>query len=579
MNRTSRLSIQAVLLMSFLLVAFIPMISVGISSYLKSEQVIETTSNRYHEVILRETSKRISFKLDEIEKISQMLFSDPEIQEVLRREAKGGYVDEFGRLSDTILIEKRLLSSVMAGPDILAASILSRDGTVYSADYYEGDLSPPLSPSQVLAVHAARGAPVWLETDAELCAIPLARVVNDLDTVEPLGILVLFVREQSVFELYRELVSDIDRALSGSLFIVNDSGKIVSHITKGLLAKEITDPAFDKVFSPDDLLTYLYEEEGSSGRYVSYKTIDRTGWRIIAEIPEREYKKDIVSIRTRVIYAALLLLFASVLISVLLARVISRPLKELMVKMNSVRRGDFEITLQHKGTSEMVVLTRHFERMIREIDQLIKTVYQEEIHLKRAELESLIMQINPHFLYNTLESINWVARKNGVEQISEMVKALGDLMRVTIQGEKFLTLDQELANIENYLRIQEFRHGERLSYAVEIDDQLRDTNVPKLILQPIVENAIKHGIEPSERVGRISIHSQVISEDAFLLIVSDNGVGFDSKGVREPQDSDGIGLANVHKRIQMTYGKNFGIELTSVKNYGTTVLVRLPYRR
>ena len=232
----------------------------------------------------------------------------------------------------------------------------------------------------------------------------------------------------------------------------------------------------------------------------------------------------------------------------------------------------------------MGILASNFNDMAYNINDLVERVYQETLLKQQAELKSLRMQINPHFLYNTLETINWVSRIKGVSEIGEMAKALGDLMRTTISGSDFIKISEEIKNIENYLQIQTFRYREKLHTTIQIDPELYQLYIPKLILQPLVENSIVHGIENKFKNGEIEI-TGVLREQVVIITIKDNGVGmtqseidkiFNTEYVPEALNHTKVGIRNVEKRIKLYYGENYGITITSKVNVGTTVIVRFP---
>jgi len=275
----------------------------------------------------------------------------------------------------------------------------------------------------------------------------------------------------------------------------------------------------------------------------------------------------------------------SIVLSVVISKGISKPVRDLSERMHEVGEGNFNVYIDYDSNDEIGVLSRHFNEMVSQVRQLIKKVYQEELLKQKAELKSLRMQINPHFLYNTLESINWMARMHGVPEIGKMVKALGDLMRASIGGEDFISVREEIRNIENYLTIQKFRYGDKIEAETDIAHEILDAKIPKLILQPVVENAIVHGIENKIGNGKIIIQG-FFENGTIILQVKDNGIGMDeevSSGIlsenHEPENGEKhthIGLKNVDRRIKMYYGEKYGVNIQSRKGYGTCVRITFP---
>jgi len=218
--------------------------------------------------------------------------------------------------------------------------------------------------------------------------------------------------------------------------------------------------------------------------------------------------------------------------------------------------------------------------MAENINQLIGTVYQEQLMKREAELKSLRMQINPHFLYNTLETINWMARTGGNVDVGIMAKSLGDLMRATIDGRDTVRLCEEIASLNHYLLIQKYRYGDKFDVVLEIPKNTAKLYVPKLILQPLVENAIYHGVEPAFSHGEIRVDAS-LELAGLCIVVSDTGVGMGNEMIDQIMhgNDDGessIGLRNVIKRIRTLYGEPYGLTITSEIGEGTAIRILLP---
>ncbi|HIZ65497.1 MAG TPA: sensor histidine kinase, partial [Candidatus Blautia pullicola] len=217
---------------------------------------------------------------------------------------------------------------------------------------------------------------------------------------------------------------------------------------------------------------------------------------------------------------------------------------------------------------------------------LIYKTKQQQQMLQKTELNSLRMQINPHFIYNTLESIKWIAYMEENEEIVTMVKALGDFMRSSISGSEFISVEKELDNIQCYLTIQKFRYGDKLSVKISIPEELYQAQIPKLLLQPLIENAMVHGLEQKMGNGVISISGFVQNSDLYIDII-DNGIGFSSEALEKlnaalntPNDTSvsfGLGMRNVHQRIQMYYGEIYGLKVTSQYGVETRVQIHIPF--
>lgn len=263
----------------------------------------------------------------------------------------------------------------------------------------------------------------------------------------------------------------------------------------------------------------------------------------------------------------------------------ARPIRKLSGAMGQVQKGDFAVRVPNRRKDEIGELTESFNYMLDEINTLIRQVYQEKIAQKNAEVQALQAQINPHFLYNTLDSVNWMLIDRGDMDISDIIVSLGKLMRYSIEDEQALVpLEREMEYVLCYLKLQKNRLEDRLEYEVEAEKGLESFKVPKLILQPLVENAITRGIEPGKRKGKIRIRAENQGEE-ILIAVEDNGQGMTLEQLKQLKDEvpegeregrTGIGVRNVDRRLRLHYGEQYGLTIESRYREGTSVRFLIP---
>lgn len=278
---------------------------------------------------------------------------------------------------------------------------------------------------------------------------------------------------------------------------------------------------------------------------------------------------------------------AGLVISGRITRSVTKPVKELCAAADMVAQGDFTSVTQIESDDEIQVLTTRFNHMKTEIGRLIENITIEQEHLRTMELRLLQSQVNPHFLYNTLDTIIWLAEGGQTKQIVSIITALSEFFRTVLsEGRDFITIREEESHIRSYLDIQQFRYQDILEYEIDLDEGIKKYEILKLTLQPLVENALYHGIKHKRGQGKITVTGYE-SEAGILLQVSDNGIGMDENElnllreyVRGTQAirKRGFGLANVNERIQKTYGSGYGLAFESKKNIGTTVTVSIPKR-
>jgi two-component system, sensor histidine kinase YesM len=337
------------------------------------------------------------------------------------------------------------------------------------------------------------------------------------------------------------------------------------------------------------------------GQYIIQKeAIPDLGGEIVIEMPNRVLLQGLNEVRRQQLVMVCIALIFMIIPLLFVRNNILQPLRKFMKLMGEVSLGEkqhLRKRIEVEGYAEMTIMAARFNEMLTEIENLTdrlldseRTLYETELIKRRAELTFLQSQINPHFLYNTFESIKGLAVRLGATQIFELTRALSLFFRYSIKGPDMVSLEEEWNIVRNYILIHQIRFGTRLQVEYDIHAECLGCLVPKMILQPIVENAIKHGIEPLERTGILVIRGYR-SGEILHLSVEDNGPGISSDKLEEIQRSmerrsategfdseSGIGLANVHDRIRIKFGEPYGIRMTSSLLCGTTVSLTIPVR-
>lgn len=325
--------------------------------------------------------------------------------------------------------------------------------------------------------------------------------------------------------------------------------------------------------------------------FAAYFVSEYSGWKYINLIPFDQVFESTELVRNTILTVFAILVVCVIYIGVATANNIIKPLQTLTARMKKVETGDFGPSSEPfdygERDDEVGRLYKDFEIMIQRIDTLIEEDYKKQLVIKDTSLKALQAQINPHFLYNTLESINWLAKSRREKEISSMAESLGKLLRNAVDDKEMLiTIGQELNLLEAYITIQKYRFEERLIFTNKIGRQYYSYKIPKLTLQPIVENAIKHGLENMLEPCTISLEAEVI-DDTMRLVVSDNGPGMDddrvmalNEGVSLSSSSgSGIGMKNIRQRLAMVYGPGCELVVESELNAGTRIILNIPMDR
>ena len=379
------------------------------------------------------------------------------------------------------------------------------------------------------------------------------------------------------FSSISSYINNVSIGQRGYCFLMDGDGNIVYHpqqqlLYSGLKSEDTARLAkmADGAYADDTVIYSLTSVESSNWRVVGVSYVDELVNRNVLEMIQLS------------LLLAVIILLTALLTSWLLSRLLGRPLRALASAMES-----FEADADHfeyhpvGGTREVQELSCSFGHMVMRIQQLMTTVRQEEVNLRKTELKALQAQINPHFLYNTLDSIAWMCEQGRNSDAVEMVHALARLFRISIsKGHELIPIAKEIEHAESYLQIQKYRYKNRFTYSFHVDPDCLKYLCNKITLQPIIENAINHGLDLLVDEGCIDVYVCQDGDD-IVLRVQDNGVGMSQKQIESimqhgPKDRTGIGIRNVNDRLQIYFGKEYGLHITSKLDVGTCVEIRMP---
>ena len=372
-------------------------------------------------------------------------------------------------------------------------------------------------------------------------------------------------------------INNVGIGQRGYCFLMDRMGNIMYHpqqqlLYAGLKSEDTAALAAleDGTYVEDTVIYAVTSVEDSSWRVVGVSFVD--------ELVNRSVR-EMIGISAGL---AGLVLAAALLTSWILSRMLSRPLRGLASAMERFERDADHFSYRPvRGTREVRELSQSFGHMVLRIQQLMSTVRQEEINLRKTELKALQAQINPHFLYNTLDSIAWMCERGRNADAVNMVHALARLFRISIsRGHELIPIAKEIEHAESYLQIQKYRYKNQFTYEFDVDPECLDYYCNKITLQPIIENSINHGLDLLVEEGRIQV--EVLQDgDDILFRVRDNGVGMSQEQVdaileQDPEDRTGIGIRNVNDRLRIYFGAPYGLRITSELDVGTCVEILMP---
>lgn len=394
------------------------------------------------------------------------------------------------------------------------------------------------------------------------------------------------------FKKIDKLSSRISLGKRGYVYIIDESaGNMVYHPQQQLIYMGLRNESVEKALMSSN--SYIDESSGVR-RLNTVKSVVNIGWKVVGVSYVDEMMTTAAEVNRYMIQVVVIVLVLSILISMLLAAILTKPIRQMGKTMRAVERGDFDVELPLQGPLEVVQLSSRFNLMLNKIRQLMKQIIVEQESKRKYELEVLQAQINPHFLYNTLNSVVRMVGMSKNEEVITMITSLSKLFRISLsKGNTVITVSEELEHARHYLTIQQMRFKKKFAFTIEADEEVLACYTLKLVLQPLIENAIVHGIEYMVDEGLIRISARIQNEQ-LVLEIADNGVGMSpqklegilkevtvQKDDSRNQNSAGSGVAvrNVHDRIQLYYGTSYGLEFESEQEEGTTVRVYIPVIR
>lgn len=386
-----------------------------------------------------------------------------------------------------------------------------------------------------------------------------------------------FLLIQMNYKIINDICSNINLGAKGYVYIIDENGEYIYHPQLQLINSGIKSENIEDIVRADQS-SFVTE-----GKLYNIKIID-SGHRIVGVT-----FLDELDIRSSgMLNTFILVLLISLLITLFGAARIStsivKPLKKLEMIVNEVENGNLDITIDVRSMDEIEAFSNSLQSMIITIKELLEQIKTDQEKIRKSELRALQAQINPHFLYNTLESIIWLSDDKQHNKVKEMVSALSKYFRIVLsKGRDMITLREEIEHVRNYLVIQKIRYSNMLDYEIDTDESLLDCLTLKILVQPIVENAIYHGIKNKYGGGKVSVTAY--SRDGDIVIkISDTGAGmkpstlkniFDGR-IKRKNLQGGVGLSNVNDRIKLMYGEKYGLDIQSIRKVGTDVMVLIP---
>ena len=386
------------------------------------------------------------------------------------------------------------------------------------------------------------------------------------------------------FNGIEQLFSKINSSYGTYVYLMDGNGEIIYHPKQKLI--------YSDLYKENNKVAASYEDgnrvEKFAGeeRSVIVRTVGYTGWKIVSVTPVSQFSMNLVQMRFFFFVILAFSLILIILLNLILSEQIADPIKKLENSVKDLEKGGAkpESDIYIGGSQEVQHLGRAVQSMLEQRNRLMDNILEEQESKRKSELEALQSQINPHFLYNTLDSIVWMIESNRYDEAISMITDLASLFRISLsKGENIISIEKEVQHARNYINIQKVRYKNKFVVKFDIDEQILNYSTMKLILQPLLENAIYYGMESMDDEGRIYVRGYQKGDDIYLE-VEDNGLGMPESVTEKllvednqlPKRGSGIGLLNVQRRIQIYFGKEYGLNITSELDEGTKVTIQLP---
>lgn len=554
-------------------------IPVFVISFTYSTTVKEIIKKKYTETAIQsvyETGEKINFILNDIQEFSTGITSNSELLHMLRYKSSFNPEDF-----------NRVLRSFITSRDDIEVIDLVIDKSQYSVGAKKVDTEQQLNELLMIST----GQPFWLHTRSEQIEIlsgkfkknyfTLGRKIIDFNTLSDYGYLLIDVEELILEKAYSGIVEE----KSAEVFICDDKGTIISSSNKNEINNTILGlPYAEKVLADKSGHNYI-QYTSDIDKVAIYSTIEGSDWKIIKIISTDYLYKEINQIQKYFVIGAVIYGLAIIVFMLLFSFRYTEPMMKMMGVIKKVEQGDLTARVDVQSNDELGQLGNSLNNMIAETQVLISQLIREEQEKKEVELEALHAQINPHFLYNTLNTIKWMAKIQGNSGVSKAITALVKLLRISTNlGREMITLQEEIDYVMNYIVIQKLRFSTSINIKYNIDEDCMNLTVPKLILQPIVENSIIYGMEDEQHELDIEINA-FIREQCLIIEVYDNGPGIKEeilenilKAVSDKNRFSKVGLNNVNQRIKLYCGNDYGLEIQGNLDVGTKVGVTLPVK-
>lgn len=584
-----KLSLKNKLLVTYLIMAVIPIIIIGTISYMKSSRTIIRQTEAYASLMIGQINKDIDAYIDKFDRITYFAYSNIEVQQIL----ESNHLQPYRRqLDNRDKMHQFLLGICVIDLNIDGVYIYTKEGELFHKN---------ISEDSSIHEHYTFQAEPWYDEitkeDAKTMLIPIhleqkyhnqrgvmnlsyIRAIKNIYNGRYLGFILVDINKKAIDEIIGETSSKMD----GRILIIDENDTIIYDSEDRLFGIHFKNSGlrFEK-----NLKDYDTSYSNMNDNHIMLTNRSKqTGWTVMFITPTSQIRQKVYEIGTFTIFAAIFCALIFLIISTVISLSISRPVNKLKKAISLVEGGDLDVIADIGSNDEIGQLSRSFNKMVLNIKGLVKEVYETQLKKKEAELSALQSQINPHFMYNTLETVNMMAILEGNFEISDVLTSFSSILRFNLDNKShIISIEKEMKYVSDYLNIQKVRYKKKFNVRIEMEPEIEKYRILKLTVQPLVENALYHGITEKEGTGTINIVLKK-EEDRIRIVVADDGIGMTEQRLEDVTHSlemeealskkGSIGLNNINERIKLYFGSQYGLKISGQYGVGTRCELLIP---
>jgi two-component system, sensor histidine kinase YesM len=568
-------SLRTKLLIMFVMLTVIPLILVGIVSYVKSIHIITENTYSFAKLQANQVSQEIDVIFQDVKRFTEIGEQESTIQFLINQE---NTYEESNTILSMVSFYRKIYQS---SEYIRSISIFNPEGKAISESIgvHQLELIPRKNQDYQKLFKKQANTIIQPTTKNSIPVISITSSVISESTGDVIGFINIVVDALAI----EDILNKGSLGDSSSFHIETEFGESVFFSSSDQGGRQFI----------SDWNSIRKKESGlvvnPSGTILTvFDTVGTTGWKVIGQAPIKEIMGDANEIRSLIIFTVACSIIFTITLYFFISSKLIRPIRNLKEKMKLVSAGNLDVKVMNESSDEISDLGNSFNFMITKIKSLLQKSVEEQKQLTKAEFRALQSQINPHFLYNTLDNIIWMAEAKKSTEVIEMTKALSFFFRITLSGGKdWITVRNEIEHIRNYLIIQKIRYRDILDVSFHIEEEILNYKILKLTLQPLVENAIYHGIKNKRGKGLIIIKGYFDFDGNICIEIIDNGMGIKeerlseirqqlAKGIPLKRENGGFGMFNVQQRIRLYYGDQFGLTINSRYGEGSLVNLTIP---